>query len=196
VVVGGPGGTVRVWDATTGRPLSPAWVHGTRARGAAFSPDGRLVATGGSDGTARVWEAATGQPVTPYLRQGGEVFGAAFSPDGHTLLTWCQDRTARLWGLVPDDRPVTDLVLLAQLLSGHRLDAFGSPERLSPAEQCEALARLRARYPAELGVTPEQVMAWHRLEAARCSRMGDANAALFHLLHSSPVWPLLPGLPP
>jgi WD40 repeat protein len=195
VVIAGYSGTGRVYDAATGRPLSPAWTHGTLVTGVAVSPDGRFVATGGADMTARVWEAATGQPVTPPLRHRGPVAGVSFSPDGGTLLTFSPDATARLWDLVPDDRPAADLVLLAQLLAGQRLDAHGALDRLSPEEQVDGLVQLRRKYPAEFEVTPEQVMAWHRLQANRWSRMGNPDAALFHHLRGSPVWPLMPGLP-
>jgi WD40 repeat protein len=133
--------------------------------------------------------------VTPPLPHGGPVFGVAFSPDGHTLLTCSQDWTARLWDLTPDDRPAADLTRLAQLLAGSRVDAYGALERIPPAEQCQALDELRAKYPDEFRVSPAQVMAWHRHEAEKCLRMGDADAALFHSLHGSPVWPLLPGPP-
>jgi WD40 repeat protein len=195
VVVAGYSGTGRVYDAATGRPVSPAWTHGMLVTQVALSPDGRFVATSGADMTARVWEAATGQPVTPPLRHRGQVSGVSFSPDGGTLLTFSQDATARLWDLVPDDRPAADLVLLAQLLAGQRLDAQGALDPLSPEEQVDALAQLRRKYPAEFEVTPEQVMAWHRLQANRWSQLGNADAALFHHLRGSPVWPVPAGLP-
>jgi WD40 repeat protein len=192
VVIAGHGETARVYDAVTGRPLSPAWGHGFCA---AFSPDGRFVATGGFDRSARVWEVATGQPVTPPLWHWGPVLGVSFSPDGRTLLTCSSDGTARLWDLIPDDRPAADLVLLAQLLAGHRLDAQGALDWLSPKEQGDALAKLRKKYPAEFSVRPAQAMAWHRLEANKRLFLGDFSSALFHYLHGSPVWPLLHGVP-
>jgi hypothetical protein len=191
VVTAGANGTARLWDAATGRPLSPAWGHGQRAWCAAFSPDGRLVATGGSDQAARVWEVATGQAMTPPLMHTQEVFWVAFSPDGRTLLSASRDRTVRLWDLSPDDRPAADLVRAAQLLSGRRLDPYGALDRLSPEEQRRALDELRAKYPAEFRVSPEEVMAWHRREAETARRFGEPDAALFHHLHGCPVWPLL-----
>jgi serine/threonine protein kinase len=183
VITAGVDDTARVWEAATGRPLSPPLRHRGRVWRAAFSPDGRLVATASADGSARVWEAATGQPVTPPLRHGpGQVLSAAFSPDGRRLLSSGRDGTARLWDLSPDRRPAADLALLAQLLNGHRLDRYGASVPLSPAEQRDALAELRAESPAEFTVTPEQALAWRRREVEACVGERNADAALFHFL--------------
>src|SRR5437867_2618354 len=41
--------TVRVWDATTGDPLTPPLKHSNTVSAVAFSPDGRRVLTGAYD---------------------------------------------------------------------------------------------------------------------------------------------------
>jgi hypothetical protein len=87
-------------------------------------------------------------------------------------------------------------VVLAQLLSGSRLDPHGALDPVSPADQSRALAELRTRYPAEFSVAPERVPAWHCREAEKyLRRWGDPAAAMFHFRHTSPVWPLPPELP-
>jgi len=57
--------TARVWDAATGKPLTPLLQHQGTVVAASFSPDGGRVVTASSDKTARVWDAATGKPLTP-----------------------------------------------------------------------------------------------------------------------------------
>jgi WD40 repeat protein len=64
---------------------------------AAFSADGRLIATGALDGTARLWDAVTGQGRSEPLVASGPVLVLAFSPDGRSLVTGSLDGTARLW---------------------------------------------------------------------------------------------------
>jgi WD40 repeat protein/Flp pilus assembly protein TadD len=90
-------GGARVWDAATGRPVSPLLKHAATLTCAAFSPDNRLVVTSSWDGTARVWDPATGEPVTPPLKHNGMVHHASFSPDGRHVVTASVDTTARVW---------------------------------------------------------------------------------------------------
>jgi WD40 repeat protein len=88
--------TARVWDATTGRPLTGALEHQDQVVSAAFSPDGTRVVTASWDGTAAVWDASAGK-LTIALEHQAEVWTAAFSPDGTRVVTASADKTARLW---------------------------------------------------------------------------------------------------
>jgi WD40 repeat protein/serine/threonine protein kinase len=141
--------TARVWDAATGLPLTPPLSHHGQVYGADFSPDGRYVATAASDGTARVWEAATGLPLTLPLKHQVEVLAVRFSPDGRLVLSVTRNGKVWRWdlGLTPDNRPTADLLALAQLLDGHRLDTAGGFVPVETATLQNLWQRLQARYP-------------------------------------------------
>jgi WD40 repeat protein/tRNA A-37 threonylcarbamoyl transferase component Bud32 len=80
--------------AVIGKPL-----RGVRAlQTAAFSPDGRLLATAGGNGTVDLWKLPEGEHRRS-LPHPALVHGLAFSSDGRKLLTGCQDTVARLWAL-------------------------------------------------------------------------------------------------
>ncbi len=63
---------------------------------AAFSPDGRWIATAGRDFSARVWDAATGREIAR-MRHASAVNAVRFSPDGASLATASEDGTVRVW---------------------------------------------------------------------------------------------------
>jgi WD40 repeat protein/tetratricopeptide (TPR) repeat protein len=83
--------TARVWDLTTGKPLTPLLEHAVPVEHGLFSPDGRRALTislpTGGKVTLRLWDAETGRSLTPPLEHPGFVSEAKFSPDGRLLVT-------------------------------------------------------------------------------------------------------------
>ena len=57
------GGTVRLWNPATGRPVGVPVPTGSvfGAGRAAFSPNGKLLASACGDGTMRLWNPVTGR---------------------------------------------------------------------------------------------------------------------------------------
>jgi WD40 repeat protein len=96
ILTAGDNGTVRVWDAQTGRPATNPMKVGGRISAAQFSPDGKRVLAVSED-RLTIWDVQDGQLLTESLRRRAPVSWARFSPDGRQVLTIDADGVAEVW---------------------------------------------------------------------------------------------------
>jgi RNA polymerase sigma factor (sigma-70 family) len=105
-VTGHEEGTIRVWDATTGRERR-SWVAHRDAehaaglgvsgvRALAISPDGRMLITAGIVGGSRIWDWSTGTELHSAVDRRSVVNAVAVSADGKTLASGGSSGSIRL----------------------------------------------------------------------------------------------------
>jgi WD40 repeat protein len=97
--------------------------HPVTIRRAAFSPDGRRIATASHDGTARIWDVATGRSLGAPLRHAAAVKAVAFSPDGQHILSGDAHGLAWFWDAPPPAvaGDLEQLKLWVQVITGQEL---------------------------------------------------------------------------
>ncbi len=130
--------TVKIWKIETGDwkletsqspnlPISlkrsdpiSLTAHTDYVRAAAFSPDGKLLATGGGDKNIKIWRLETRDsglevsqsPVSSLSSHDGGIFALAFSPDGQILASASTDHTIKLWdvgSVISKQSPISSL---------------------------------------------------------------------------------------
>ncbi|HEV3383930.1 MAG TPA: sigma-70 family RNA polymerase sigma factor [Gemmata sp.] len=91
------GDRISVLDPTTGKPLDDYGGHHYSIESAAWSPDGKhLASTAVLDNYVSTWDAATGRKLLD-LSGHKWIESLTYSPDGSLLATGSQDGIARLW---------------------------------------------------------------------------------------------------
>lgn len=197
--------TVQFWDSRTGHRRPALLELASPAQQLAFSPDGRHLLVAGPD-QAQVWSAVQPVALTPPLRHAGPLREAWFSPEGARIATAGADGLARLieWdtGLaleaaassptsraadsadtqpqpVGRDLTLNDVIRLAELLAGYRIEAAAS---LVPVPATNLIAHwqaLRAKWPEAFA--PTDLRQWHVQQAEACRAGQLTFAELFHV---------------
>ncbi len=200
----GVDGALRVWDRAPCLPGSN--VIRERAltnaemtvvsQGVAMSPDGKLRATVTREGTLRVWDITSCEEVTPPLALPEKDCVVAFTPDGRLRATSPRGEMLKEWDLAPDPRPVGDLIRLAQVLSGRRLDSQGNPQPLEPRLMVANWDEWQRQCPESVQIEPEEIQRWHERASQFCESAGlwgEAVAQLDVLLQLHPTDAVLWG---
>ena len=87
-------GTARTWNVTLDATFTDV---GDNLVAAAWSPDGKCVATAGGD-TPEIWDLTSEHPTTPVIRCIGRISTLSWSPDCRYLVTG-SSRTIRIWDI-------------------------------------------------------------------------------------------------
>lgn len=101
-----------VYDTRTAAVVLRLVGHKGRVEGAAFSRDGRLIATGGQDRTARIWDATTGREICHFTGFKYQVGNLVFDPDATRLVAigWEPNALAQDYRIdIPHDIKVFDI---------------------------------------------------------------------------------------
>jgi WD40 repeat protein len=109
------GRTPRIWHPVRRAEPDAMAGHAVEAWAAAFSPDGKVLATGSDDTgerrTIKLWDPASGRRLAGWQGHTATVTALAFSPDGKTLASSSLDSGQRvhpnviLWQTTPTSHP-------------------------------------------------------------------------------------------
>jgi WD40 repeat protein/tRNA A-37 threonylcarbamoyl transferase component Bud32 len=88
--------TIRVWDVTTGRPLTTLTGHEGTINAVAFNHDGTYLASGAWDRSVKVWDLQSGRESIALTGHNNHVNSVAFNANGTQLMSAGGDKV-KLW---------------------------------------------------------------------------------------------------
>ncbi len=96
LVTGSWNGTIKLWDAKTGKNTVSLAGHKKWINSLVLALDGNKLASGGYDQTVKVWDVSTGKNISILQGHTDWICAIAFSPNGRTLASGSWDKTINL----------------------------------------------------------------------------------------------------
>ena len=90
-------GSVRIWDAASGRELLRCEGHSDWVRSVAWNRAKDRLASASDDQTIRIWDAASGRELLRCEGHSDWVWGVAWNQEGDRLASASDDQTIRIW---------------------------------------------------------------------------------------------------
>jgi WD40 repeat protein len=81
--------------------------HQNAVDGAAFSPDGKTLASVSYDHTIKLWNVSDRAELATFRGHLGEVYSVAFAPGGEILATASADGMIKFWNTAPQSADIT-----------------------------------------------------------------------------------------
>ncbi|HEX8069497.1 MAG TPA: caspase family protein [Pyrinomonadaceae bacterium] len=107
-------GTLKLYDAQTGREVRAFDGHTSEVQAVALSRDARLVASAAADNSIKLWDAQTGRELFTLAGHTSQINSLAFSPDARLLASASNDGSTLLW----DTQTGRQLATLVSLYDG------------------------------------------------------------------------------
>lgn len=95
----GTDGTIRVYEAESGRLVRALVTPAADCSVVAWSPDGKTLASGCNDKAVRLWDVESGRLLRTMREHTSYVTAVCWSPDGAMLATGSHDNSVRLWNV-------------------------------------------------------------------------------------------------
>ena len=93
-----PDGTAKLWDIKSKKEIYTIG-DDYKVTSAAFSPEGKFMATGINNNTVVLWNIDTGKAIRSFEGHSQYINSMSFSPDGKLLATGSDDNTIKVWNV-------------------------------------------------------------------------------------------------